>query len=74
MPGLPIEYFREDIIKLILDHVGTPLRLDHSIASMERGRFLLAAVEIDLTKPLVSMVRMRGLIQNVKFEIVGKLH
>lgn len=32
LPGLPVEYFREDVLKLILQKVGTPLKLDRSTA------------------------------------------
>lgn len=56
LPGLPIEYFRKDILRTILDCVGTPLKLDKTTAAVERGKFARAAVEINLEKPLVSMV------------------
>lgn len=57
--GLPVEYYKEDIIKLILGHVGTPLKLNRTTAGVERGKFARSAVEIYLSKPLVSMVRIR---------------
>lgn len=68
LPGLPVEYFHEDILKLILERVGTPLKLDRTTAGVERGRFARAAVEIDLAKPLVSMVMVRSRLQRVEFE------
>lgn len=68
LPGLPVEYFRNDVLKLILGKVGTPLKLDMTTAAVERGRFARAAVEIDLTKPLVSMVWIHNRIQRVEFE------
>lgn len=52
LPRLPVEYFRDDILKLILEPVGTPLKLDILTARVERGQFARAAVEIDLSKPL----------------------
>lgn len=68
LPGLPVEYFREDIIKLILQQVGTPLHLDRATAGVERGKFARAAVEIDLAKPLVAMVKIRHRLQRIEFE------
>ncbi|XP_031121095.1 uncharacterized protein LOC116024340 [Ipomoea triloba] len=56
VPGLPIEYFREDAIKEILATMGTPLKLDMTTAGVQKGKFARGAVEIDLTKPLVAVV------------------
>nr|GMD98046.1 osmotin-like protein TPM-1 [Ipomoea batatas] len=58
LPGLPMECFREDIIKLILKQMGTPLKLDWTTAGVDRRHFVRAAIEIDLSKPLVSMVKV----------------
>ncbi|XP_019159669.1 PREDICTED: uncharacterized protein LOC109156269 [Ipomoea nil] len=68
LTGLPVEYFREDIIKLILDHVGFPLKMDWTTVGVERGRFARAVVEVDLTKPLVSILKIRKRIQHIEFE------
>ncbi|XP_019173841.1 PREDICTED: uncharacterized protein LOC109169416 [Ipomoea nil] len=56
LPGLPVECFRDDAIKQILESVGKPLKLDRTTEGIEKGRFARAAVEIDLKKPLASMV------------------
>lgn len=34
LPGLPVEYFRYDVLKLILERVGTPLKLDKTTAGV----------------------------------------
>nr|GMC69935.1 uncharacterized protein LOC109168890 [Ipomoea batatas] len=68
VPGLPIEYFREDAIKEILATVGTPLKLDMTTAGVQRGKFARGAVEIDLTKPLVAVVMVDDLPRQVEFE------
>lgn len=68
LPGLPVEYFCEDVIHMILQHVGTPLKLDKTTAGVERGRFARAAIEIDLSKPLVLKVMVRKRVQLVGFE------
>lgn len=68
LPGLPVEYFRDDIIRMILEKVGTPLKLDRTTAGVERGKFARAAVELDLSKPLVSMVWIQNRLQRVEYE------
>ncbi|XP_031129965.1 uncharacterized protein LOC116031768 [Ipomoea triloba] len=68
VPGIPIEYFREDAIKEILAIVGTQLKLDMTTAGVQRGKFARGAVEIDLTKPLVAVVMVDDLPWNVEFE------
>lgn len=68
LPGLPVEYFMDNIIKLILQRVGTPLKLDKNMAGAKRGHFAHVAVEIDLAKPLVSKVMIRRRIQYIEFE------
>lgn len=43
--GLPIESFRDDVFKLILEQVGTPLKLDKTTVAIKRGKFAKAATE-----------------------------
>lgn len=54
-----MEYFREDVIKLILEDVGTPLRLDRTTTGAERGRYARDVIEFDLSKLLVSILMVR---------------
>lgn len=68
LPGLPVEYFRVDVLKLILERVGKTLKLDRTTTVMERGKFARASVEIDLKEPLVSMVWVQKRLQRVEYE------
>ncbi|XP_019167081.1 PREDICTED: uncharacterized protein LOC109162836 [Ipomoea nil] len=68
LPGLSMESFSEDIIKHILYQVGTPLKLDRTTAGVERGCFVRAVIEIDLSKPLVSTVNIGSKIERIEFE------
>ncbi|XP_019162016.1 PREDICTED: uncharacterized protein LOC109158584 [Ipomoea nil] len=63
LPELPVELFRDDTIRQILKQVGTPIKLDKSTSGMEKGRFARAAVEIDLKKPLASLIIVGDWIQ-----------
>lgn len=68
LPELPVEYFKDNIIKTILEGVGKPLKLDRTTVSREKGRFARAAVEVDLSKPLVTEVVMGNDVQMVEYE------
>ncbi|XP_019168853.1 PREDICTED: uncharacterized protein LOC109164759 [Ipomoea nil] len=68
LPKLFVEYFRDDIIKKILNNVGKPLKLDRTTTAVTKGRFARAAVEIDLDKPLVSEIWVNDLLHEVEYE------
>ncbi|XP_019189014.1 PREDICTED: uncharacterized protein LOC109183389 [Ipomoea nil] len=68
LPGLPVEFFIEDATKAILRNIGTPLKLDTTTEGVQRGLFARAAVEIDLNKPLMALVKVEGRMQKVEFE------
>lgn len=44
------------------------MKLDSTTAGVECGRFARAAVEINLAKHLVSMVKIRHMVQKIMFE------
>ncbi|XP_031101801.1 uncharacterized protein LOC116005700 [Ipomoea triloba] len=68
LPELPMEYFRDDTIRAILENVGKPLKLDRTTVVATKGRFARAAVEIDLNKSLVSEVWVDNEVQLVEYE------
>ncbi|XP_031112018.1 uncharacterized protein LOC116015991 [Ipomoea triloba] len=68
LPDLPMEYFRDDTIRAILDNVGKSLKLDRTTSVATKGRFARAAVEVDLNKPLVSDVLVGNSVQLVEYE------
>ncbi|XP_019188961.1 PREDICTED: uncharacterized protein LOC109183330 [Ipomoea nil] len=68
LPGLLVELFRNDTIKKILRQVGTPVKLDRTTTGVDQGHFERAAVEVDLKKPLTSMIIVEDWIQQVEFE------
>lgn len=68
LPDLPMEYFRDDTIRSILENVGKPLKLDRTTTVAAKGQFARAAVEVDLNKPLVSEVWVMNSVQMVEYE------
>ncbi|XP_019158194.1 PREDICTED: uncharacterized protein LOC109154909 [Ipomoea nil] len=67
-PGLPVEYFLDGSVKKVLKLIGKPIKLDTTTAEVDKVKFARAAVEIDLLKPLVSMVWVSDRVQRVEFE------
>ncbi|XP_019181605.1 PREDICTED: osmotin-like protein TPM-1 [Ipomoea nil] len=63
-PRLSVEYFRDDIIKSVLEDVGKPLGLDQTTTAVVKGRYARVAVEVDLNKPLVSEIWVEDQIQS----------
>nr|AIK35195.1 LINE-type retrotransposon LIb DNA [Ipomoea batatas] len=68
IPDLPMEYFRDDAIRDIAENVGKPLKLDRTTIIAAKGKFARIAVEIDLSKPLVSEVWVGNYLQTVEYE------
>lgn len=68
LPELPMEYFRDDTIRAILENIGKPLKLDRTTTVAAKGRFARAAIEIDMNKPLVSEVWVDNDVQVVEYE------
>ncbi|XP_031124310.1 uncharacterized protein LOC116027021 [Ipomoea triloba] len=66
LPNLYPEYFRDDVVKMILENIGKPLKLDRTTATRKRGRFARAAVEVDLDQPLVTEIWVQDEIQFVE--------
>ncbi|CAN1336770.1 hypothetical protein LINPERPRIM_LOCUS37290 [Linum perenne] len=58
LPGLRFEYFDSSILKIIGDHIGRTVCIDHTTLEGSRDNFERIHVEVDLSKPLLSKYRM----------------
>lgn len=67
-PNMPMEYYDPVWLLGIGKKIGTPLRVDVSTASADRGRYARICVEIDLSKPLFSKFRLRKKVKRVEYE------
>ncbi|CAN1120518.1 hypothetical protein LINPERHAP2_LOCUS244 [Linum perenne] len=68
LPGLPLEYFDNSILKFIGDRIGRTVRIDHTTLEGSRGNFARICVEVDLCKPLLSKYRMRRRVRRIEYE------
>ena len=63
---------------VMLREIGNAIRLvlkvDVNSASGMRGRYARICVQIDLYKPLIKMVLIRSLVQEVVYEGIGVLY
>ncbi|XP_057447653.1 uncharacterized protein LOC130739394 [Lotus japonicus] len=68
IPGLGMQFYDEDILMTLATGVGTPTKVDMTTADMRLGKFARICVEIDLEKPVVGMLRLRGVWYNIEYE------
>ncbi|XP_028804922.1 uncharacterized protein LOC114759853 [Neltuma alba] len=68
LPGLPYHYYHKSILRAIGEVIGNVLKIDYNMEGLEKARFARLAVKIDLTKPLVSMIKLDGMTQYVEYE------
>ncbi|XP_050240989.1 uncharacterized protein LOC126689863 [Quercus robur] len=72
-PKLPIEFYDLMVLREIGSAIGPVLRIDSYTASGSRASFARLCVQIDLSKPLVNLVRMGRLRQKVMYEGISAL-
>ncbi|XP_057426286.1 uncharacterized protein LOC130719691 [Lotus japonicus] len=68
IPGLGMQFYDEDILLTLATGVGTPIKVDMNTADMRLGKFARICVEIDLDKPVVGTLRLRGTWYNIEYE------
>ena len=67
-PELPIEFYDPLVLREIGLAIGPVLQIDSYTASGSRASFARLCVQIDLSKPLVNLVRVGRLRQKVMYE------
>lgn len=68
IPCLPIEYFDFSFLRKVGEKIGKPIRADQNTDTATRGRFARICVEVDITKPLLTMFKMRKRVRTIKYE------
>ncbi|CAI9087709.1 OLC1v1021852C1 [Oldenlandia corymbosa var. corymbosa] len=68
IPGLPLKYFHEALLKDITKPMGRFIKGDRNTITAERGRYARVAVELDLSKPLKGKLRIDGKTYNIEYE------
>ncbi|KAI9128706.1 hypothetical protein K1719_000189 [Acacia pycnantha] len=68
LPKLPARYYHKSIIRSIGSVFGEVIRVDYNTEAGDRGKFARLAVNIDLTKPLISKIQVDGEVSFVEYE------
>lgn len=55
---LPVEYYDGEVLRQIGQALGKVLRVDTHTATEARGRYSRLCVQVDVSKPLITMVRI----------------
>ncbi|KAL0315032.1 UNVERIFIED_CONTAM: hypothetical protein Scaly_2896200 [Sesamum calycinum] len=59
---------RIELLMRIGNRIGRAVKVDETTMAASRGRYARVCVEVDLTKPLVSMITLLGFAQAVEYE------
>ena len=70
---LPIEFYDASVLREIGGAIGPVLRIDSYMASGTRGSYARLCLQIDLTKPLITTIRVGRLKQKVMYEGISLL-
>jgi len=49
IPCLSVEYFNEKFLHKIGERIGEVVKVDHSMAYVERGKFIIISIEVDFS-------------------------
>ncbi|CAL1377735.1 unnamed protein product [Linum trigynum] len=67
-PELPVHFYHREVLFALGNLIGRTIKLDYHTEHLERGKFARLAVELDMTKPLATRIRLDGFWQQVTYE------
>lgn len=65
LPCLPIKYFDLGFLQKVREKIGRTIWVDKNIRLVDRGRFACICVEVDMTKLLLAMYKLRGRVRRL---------
>ncbi|CAL1406861.1 unnamed protein product [Linum trigynum] len=68
LPAFPVHFYHKEILFMIGNMIGRSIKLDFHTQHQQRAKFARMAVELDLSKPLVTRVRLDGKWQYIEYE------
>lgn len=68
---LPLEYFDKEVLFKVDAKLGTPIKIDNTTEFVLRGRFARICVEISTDQPLICVVKIGNMVDNIEYEGVG---
>ncbi|CAI0463399.1 unnamed protein product [Linum tenue] len=73
LPTFPIHLYHQEILFSLGNMIGRAIKLDFHTQHQQRVKFARMAVELDLSKPLVTRVRLDGKWQYIEYENLPKV-
>ncbi|CAI0393265.1 unnamed protein product [Linum tenue] len=68
LPELPVHFYHREVLFALGNLLGRTVKLDYHTEQLERGKFARLAVELDMSKPLATRIRLDGFWQPVLYE------
>lgn len=68
IPELPLELYNDKFLKRVGASLGVMLKIDRLTSIHSRGQFARLCMELDLEKPVVPQVKVRGVVLNLVYE------
>ncbi|CAL1360985.1 unnamed protein product [Linum trigynum] len=67
-PAFPVHFYHMEILFTIGNMIGRAIKLDFHTQHQQRAKFARIAVELDLSKPLITRIRLDGKWQYIEYE------
>ncbi|CAL1387423.1 unnamed protein product [Linum trigynum] len=68
LPELPFHFYHREVLFALGNLLGHTIKIDYHTEQFERGKFTRLAVELDMTKPLATRIRLDWKWQQVVYE------
>ncbi|CAL1410739.1 unnamed protein product [Linum trigynum] len=67
-PELPVHFYHREVLFALGNLVGRTVKIEYHTKTLQRGKFARLAIELDMTKPLPTRVRLDGFWQPIVYE------
>ncbi|CAL1354335.1 unnamed protein product [Linum trigynum] len=68
LPAFPVHLYHREVLFSLGNMIGRTIKLDYHTLHQQRARFARIAVEVDLSKPLITRIRLDGQWQYLEYE------
>ncbi|CAI0421156.1 unnamed protein product [Linum tenue] len=68
LPELPVHFYHREVLFALGNLIGRTVKLDYHTEMLQRGKFSRIAVELDMTRPLPTRIRLDGAWQQILYE------
>ncbi|CAL1393438.1 unnamed protein product [Linum trigynum] len=73
LPAFPVHFYHQEILFSLENMIGRAIKLDFHTQHQKHVKFARMAVELDLSKPLISRIRLDGKWQYIEYENLPKV-